>query len=286
MKKLKIIATVFGIITITSTIVMIVIAIKNGVGLYSENTFPFSRISSISLLVAMILFTVVNFKERNTNEIDKVIKSIDKLNKRNFNSYHYFYAIMCEIQFGGQALIDVDQDEFLNKNWKLLTSRFKRIIMYVHKLYMENNKDFQTVFIYLHDQINNNHYMKWVKNPAFRLLQIKSLHDSEIDQINFDITLQELVILVNAKFSIDVIPLKDPIELRFKTTCFKDKIKEIESINNVLQENSGIIYNIDLIFENESLIVKVDYGIFTNKDYGNFIDLEFTCENIRIIEQF
>lgn len=284
MKKLKIIATVFGIIAITSTIVMIVIALKNGVGLYSENTFPFSRISSISLLVAMILFIVVNFKERNTNEIDKVIKSIDKQNKKNFNSYHYFYAIMYEIQFGGQALIDVDQDEFLNKNWKLMTNRFKRIIKYVHKLYMENNKDFQTIFIYLHEQINNDHYMKWVKNPAFRLLQIKSLHDSEIDQINFDATLQELVILVNAKFSIDVIPLTDPIELRFKTTSFKDKIKEIENINNAIQDNGGIIFSIDQRFENESFIVNVDYSIFTNKDYDKFIDLEFECEDIKIFE--
>lgn len=284
MKKLKLISAFFGLITIVSTTAMIVIALKNGVGLYSENTFPFSMISSISLLISGVLLIVVNFKKIKTNEIDKVIKSIDKLNKKNFNSYHYFYAIMYEMQFGGQALIDLNQEGFFNRNWKLMTNRFKRIIMYVHKLYMENNKDFQTIFIYLHEQINNDHYMKLVENPAFRLLQIKSLHDSEIDQINFDATLQELVILVNAKFSIDVIPLTDPIELRFKTTSFKDKIKEIENINNAIQDNGGIIFSIDQRFENESFIVNVDYSIFTNKDYDKFIDLEFECEDIKIFE--
>jgi len=103
-----------------------------------------------------------------------------------------------------------------------------------------------------------------IENPDFRLLQIKSLHDATIDEIIYDVNNQELVIKVDTKSAIDIIPLNPFLEIHFKTKDFIEKTDQINEINKLLQNSSGIIFSIIDKFNKDSLIIEIDYEIFIN----------------------
>lgn len=65
MKDLKIATLIVAIVTILSTLISIVIVIKNGGYLY-QVAYPFSLISAIGLLIESILMVVLQMRRRRT----------------------------------------------------------------------------------------------------------------------------------------------------------------------------------------------------------------------------
>ncbi|MDY0138219.1 MAG: hypothetical protein RBR50_00785 [Candidatus Izemoplasmatales bacterium] len=287
MKKIKLIVLILGVITIVSTIISVVIAIRNGVGPYGKHIFPFSFISSISLLTATVLSLVIRNHERNTNRSKVIIDAIKRLNKKGkFNSYQYFYTIMYEMKFGGRALTGVGEKDFYNKNWRMLIKKFRRTIVGIHDMYMNKPDDFNLVFEYLSTKTKDEKaFEKWVKNPSYRLLKIKDLHDSMINKITYDKNLQELSTIVDVKYAIDIIPLRSPIEVRFKTSKFMNIENKIEGLNSILDSNTMMIHGISKVLNNGVLPIYIDYTVYSNDlDDVDFIDLDFICEDIKVTE--
>jgi len=220
-------------------------------------------------------------KKKNTKTIE-IFRKITRIpNKGKFQVYQYFYAFMLELKDGGISLVAVGEKDFFSKNWRMMRSNYKNIILKIYDLFLNDINEFNLLLIELGANINSPEFIKWVTIPWFRFLTIKSLHDSNITNINFDQSKQKLTFVVETKFAIDFIPFNNEVELTFQTRDFNPK--NIDDLIKCVEHNGTIVFDITPCLEQELVRIELEYQCFINsKEDYKLPDLNFFCENVQI----
>lgn len=128
------------------------------------------------------------FKNRNLNDASNIVDRITKLRnrKRPEEIYQYFYAYTIELKNGGLSLASVGKGDCFVRNWRFIKSNYKVILLKIYDWFLNNKNEFEELLRLLNSLVNNDNFMKWVDDPGFRFLSIKSLHDSDITSIKFN----------------------------------------------------------------------------------------------------
>jgi len=220
-------------------------------------------------------------KKKNTKTME-IIRKISRIpNKGKFKVNEYFYAFMLELKDGGISLASAGEKDFFSKNWRMMRSNYKNIILKIYDLFLNDINEFHILLIELGANINSPEFMKWVTIPWFRFLTIKSLHDSSITLIRFDEIKQELTLFLETKFAIDYIPFNNEVEMMFKTRNFHPQ--NFEDLVKCVDSNASIIFDVNTYFDRDELNVEVDYECFNNTKTDYVLpDLKFICENVLI----
>lgn len=211
-----------------------------------------------------------------------LIKRMNRFNIRNNNQLLlFYYAFALELKEGGISLIDVGSNDFFSKNWRFMHGRFKNILLTIYDWFLNDTLELNQLLAELSTKINSPEFMKWITSPYFRFIIIKSLHDSTITKVHFDLSKQVLTCIIETKHAIDFVPFNNEVELKFHTRDFKPK--NIDDLVEAVEYNGTIIFGIKPYFQHEFLRIELDYTCFINsKDVKELPDLDFICENISI----
>lgn len=212
-----------------------------------------------------------------------MLNSINRIKaKKMENVYKVIFLIMVEMKNGGIALLNVEKENIVQSNWKLMRRRYRKIISQIHEWHRRSHIEFENLLNELSTLIADEDFHKWKDIEWFRFLVIKSLHDASMLSIDFDYMSDQLSIVINKAHAIDEIPFDKIIKLTFQVDDFN--IENFDKLVEYTSKYETVIWGVTTYFKEGNLRINIDYDCYqdTSDDLLELPEIDFFCSNLII----